>query len=89
MNKNNGFREKMLILIVSYINESKSYDLNLENLEVIELNSGERVEINELIEDIVEDKSYIESLISKAFDYSIVDETLPNGHSHFTPRARV
>jgi hypothetical protein len=69
MNKNNGFKETMLILVVSYISKSDDYSLDLENLEVIDTNSNKRLDIKELIEEVLTDPNYVESFINKAFEY--------------------
>lgn len=71
MTKNNSFRETMLILIVSYINEVDYYELDLENFEIIDLEWDERQNINDFIDTLLKDKSYIENLIAKSFGYSI------------------
>ncbi len=67
MNKNSKFKETMLILIVSYINESKDYLLDIESLEIINRNTEERLDINQLIEDITVDKRYVEKVVDAAW----------------------
>jgi hypothetical protein len=79
MNKNNGFKETILILVVSYISKSEDYTIDLESLEILDINSNKKLDIKELIEEVLTDPNYIEGLINKAFEYKIKDET-PVGH---------
>lgn len=81
MTKNNRFKETMLVLIVSYVNEDEHYTLDLENLEIVDLYTDERLGINQLIEGMLEDSSYIESLVDKAWGQSRWLNNFKDNHS--------
>lgn len=67
MTKNNGFKEKMLILVISYLETNKEYSLDLKKLEIIDPNSTKRINIKEFIDELLIDHSYIGNLLEQAF----------------------